>query len=419
MSTTTVRPRLHLQSRYTRNQAYGRPPQVTGMPDLEQNRLGIFWRPIIDMADSPFAPMRLRLIQHISGWLAEPAAGHVSWFARIGFPEFRRQVLAHAGLTRYACRTPAGLPAELRTPQWQLLVDRLDDYDRLDDGTRALVVFHVAQLSFCEYAADLAGVVRPTGDPARDRLAYEVARVTARVPGRVRTALSVFAELATTAADRRLALAACAQGISHAIRGGDDTELAETFTTYATALHAGDLDDWHGHLVRSRYHRAVALLRLIQRRPVEMRAEVTTALYHGNLLYTDGLGGTDRLVADENRRIILESQIKAAARAAGGETTAQLRGFCEALYALDPYCQNALLVIGDGYATAGQFAEAAGWYTRAGELGTAGGAYGWYRAGQCFDLLGDVGSAVNAMGRCLELDTTAVEPGAYLAARQK
>jgi hypothetical protein len=64
----------------------------------------------------------------------------------------------------------------------------------------------------------------------------------------------------------------------------------------------------------------------------------------------------------------------------------------------------------------GDLAAAARWYVAAGELGTGDGAEGWYRAGQCFERLGWPDRAANAMGRCLELDTTAVEPRRYLAA---
>ncbi|WP_306203942.1 tetratricopeptide repeat protein [Actinoplanes sp. RD1] len=416
MSTTTVQPRLQLQRRFTRSHPHGHFPRVTGMPGLPHNRLGVFWRPIIDMADSPYAPLRLRLVQHVSDWIAEPDAGHVSWFAIIGIPGLRHQVLRHAGLEEYDCLTPEGLPAHLRTPQWQRLVDAVGRFDRLDDGTRALVVFQLAQISYCEFAADLAGVVHPDGSERRDKLAYEVARVTARVPGRAPVALDVFAEVATRAADPRLALAACSQGIGHSIRSNAGVERAEGFERLGDAVLAGGVpDDWHGHLIRSRYHRAVALLRLAQRRPAEMRAEVESALAESDILYAADPTGTDRMVADENRRIILESQIKAAARARGDESEAQLREFCDGLHSFDPYCLEALLVIGDGYATAGLFADAARWYARAGELCTGAGAIGWFRAGQCYELIGDLGSAVNAMGRCLELDTTAVEPREFLA----
>ncbi|MEU5592456.1 hypothetical protein [Streptomyces sp. NPDC020298] len=412
-----------IQRRYTRSDVRGHFPRVTGLPGLEHSRLGVFWRPIIDMTHSEHAPLRLQGVRTLAQWLAAPEPRPTCWFAIIGVPGLRAQVVRHAGLDAYACTTPAGLAEELRTPQWTRLVELTDHFADLDDATRALVVFQLAQLSFCAHASDLAGDLVPDGEAAHDRYVYEAARVTARVPGRAPRALDAFDALATTTGDPRLALAACSQGIGHSIRSGAGTDRAVAFERHAERITAAGTvdgqrlgDDWHTHLVRSRYHRALALLRLAQRRPDAMRAEVDAALRHSDALYAAGPTGTDRLVADENRRIILESQIKAAARARGDESNDLLRELSEALYAMDPNCVEALLIVGDGHATAGDHATAAEWYTRAGRLATGAGAIGWFRAAQCYDRVGDISGALHAMGRCLELDATAVEPRAYLTA---
>jgi hypothetical protein len=404
-----------IQRRYTRSDPRGDFPAVTSVTELPLNRLAVFWRPLIDMTDTPFAPMRLRIIRHVASWLAEPDAGHRSWFAMIGVAGLRHQLLRHAGLPEYDCADPTMLPQHLRTPQWDQLACAVDEFGRLDDRTRALVVFQLAQLSYCRFASDLAGPVRPDGTDARDRYAYEVARITARVPGRAPLALDVFEEVAATAKDLRLALAACAQGIGHSIRSDAGVDRANTFERRAVEVSASGLDDdWHSHLVRSRHHRAVALLRLAQKRPEEMREEIDGAVRHSDFLYAAGPQGADRIVADENRRIIFESQIKAAARARGEESNVLVRQFCDQLYDLDPTCVEARLVLGDGYAAIGDWREAARWYARAGELGTGAGAVGWFRAAQCHDIAGDRAEALNAMAHCLELDNTAVEPRTYL-----
>lgn len=415
MATPTTSPLI--QRRYTRTDSRGSYPRLTGMPDLEHNVLAIFWRPIIDMTHSELAPLRLRMVRQVSEWLAQPGPRPTSWFAIIGIPNLRRQVLRHAGLDQYDCTSPAGLAQELRTPQWNRLAELIEQFADLDDATRSLVVFQLAQLSFCQYATELAGPVVVDGEPGHDRYVYEVARIAARVPGRTSWSLKTFAALAKSAESPRLALAACSQGIGHSIRSGAGAERAAGFEQHGQRISDDGLDeDPHTHLVRSRYHRAVALLRLAQRRPGEMRAEVDLAVQFSDLLYASDPVGADRLVADENLRIILESQIKAAARARGDESNAELRRYSNALYEKDPNCVEALLIVGDGYATAGDLGEAAEWYMRAGRLGTGAGAIGWFRAGQCLDLRGDRTGALHAMGRCLELDTAAVEPRAYLEA---
>ncbi|MFC6092226.1 hypothetical protein [Saccharothrix lopnurensis] len=406
---------LKLQRRYTRSDPRGLFPGFTGMPELEHNRLAAFWRPIVDMADSEVAPMRLRAVQPVSEWLADPVEGRWSWFAMIGVAGLRHQVLRHAGLAEYDCREPAGLPPELRTPQWSRLVESIHRFDSLTPYARALVVFQLAQLSYCQYVFTLAGLVRPQGDPVHDRYAYEVARVHARYPGHADQALGVFAELATTSSDPLLALLACAQGVGHAIRAGGQVAVAREFEGYGEAvLDRGLPDTWHGSLVRSRYHRALALLRLTERRVDDMRVALAAALRHDEELEPAHRTGTDRTVALENRRILLESLIKAAARAGDDESAERTRAYCAELHGLDPYCVEVRLVIGDGYAAIGDYGGAARWYSAAGELGTGSGAVGWFRAAQCLEHVGDRGGALNAMGRCLELDHTAVEARDYL-----
>jgi tetratricopeptide (TPR) repeat protein len=405
---------LTLQRRYTRSDPRGILPRRPAA-DLEHSRLAAFWRPVIDMTDSDLAPMRLRMIAPVSSWLADPAAGHRSWFAMIAVAGLRHQVVRHAGLDRYDCREPSGLAAELRTPAWNVLLDALDRFPQLGFGTRALAVFQLAQLSYCEHVFKLVGVVMPNGDPEHDRFAYEVARAHARYPGHTDIALTVYEDLATRTADPLLALAACAQGIGNAIRGKNDVASAHRFESRGREIIAVHItDEWHECLVTSRFHRAVALLRMVERDLDGTQQELAVATAAGDRLFDESPVGVDELLARENRRILTESKIKSAARAPHGETATQVCAWSSELAGLDPHCPEARLIAGDGFAAAGEYAQAAEHYSRAGELGTTAGAMGWFRAGQCHDFLGEAGEAVNAMARCLELDASAIEPQKYL-----
>jgi len=404
-----------VQRRYTRSDPNGRFPRLTGQPDIDHNRVAVFWRPLIDLTDSPLAPTRLQMFRPVSDWLADPDSRRWSWFARIGVAGLRHQVLRHAGLDEYDCLDPRALPEALRTPEWSRLADAVDRFATLDFHTRTLVVFQLAQLSFCQFAVRLAGPVAPNGDPVHDRYLYEVARIQARCPGQAPAALALLTALVEKRADPVIALAACSQGISHAIRSGQPLDAARAYERAGSAMT--DLpDEWHMNLVRSRYHRALALLRLQERDLDSMRSEVDLAVHFSDVLFPGLPEGTDMMVAVENRRIIIESQIKAASRARGDESAAQVRALCAELDRIDPTCLQARMVIGDGLLAIGDLAEAAQWYERAGELATGAGAVGWYRAGQVWDHLGERAHAVNAMGRCVELDLAAVEPRAYLSA---
>ncbi len=406
---------VELQRQYTRTDPRGRAPRVTGAPEIECNRLAVTWRPIIDMTHTELAPISLRMIRPVAEWIAEPVPGRLSWFSRIAVPGLRGQVLRHAGLDAYAALRPADLPAELRTPAWQRLVDVLDEFAGLSPYTRALVVFQLAQLTFCHYAVKLTGVVRPTGERGQDQYAYEAARVHARTSGTT-AVLPVFEALATGPTDPLLAYHACFQGIALALRAGDDVGLARRFEDIAGGLPAPK-DGWEAHLTLGRYRRALVRLRMAQRDQDGVREQVRASWHHQEEMEARAPGDVNtRMLADENRRDLLELEIEAAR--SGFETPAERIRDCAAeVIRIDPRAADARLAAADGFAAAGDLVTAARWYARAGELGTTNGSVGWYRAAQCYDRLGDHDSAVNAMGRCLELDTTAVEPRRYLAER--
>jgi tetratricopeptide (TPR) repeat protein len=400
------------QQTYTRSDLRGglpRPVARASGPGLDGNRLAVFWRPLIDLTDTDHASVRLRAMPLISSWLDRPGAATRSWFSMIGVPGQRHQVLRHAGLPTYDCADPAGLAPALQTPGWSVLVRAIEAFPDLGPGRRALVAFHLAQLSYCAVALRLCGEVRPTGDPEQDFYAYEVARVNARIPGRTRYALDVFRHLTNVGRDPLLVLAACFQGIGHALRGGGDLDLARDFHERARHITRTPGDSWHGHLVRSRFHRAVALLRLAEGDREAMRRHLDVALLHHEAL-GGGDGPADVLVVRENERYLMELRLRAALRHRPKDAPELGSRLC----ALDPYCVDARLMAGDGFAAIGDWREAARRYAHAGELGTCAGAVGWFRAAQCHDAAGDRAEALNAMAHCLELDAGAMEPRAYL-----
>lgn len=402
----------NIHRRYSRSHARGHFPRITGAPDIECNRLAMFWRPIIDMTHSEAAPLSLRMVRVVSDWIAEPEPQRVSWFSRMSVPGLRRQVVRHAGLECYDALRPSDLHPELRTPSWQRLVEVTGRFSELGSQTRALAVFQLAQLTLCQYAITLTGVAGPTGKPADDQYAYEVARIHARVPGRVASAMPVFEALAD--AEPLLAYHACFQGIAHALRTLDSVEKARRFAHLASKLPPIG-GEWSAHMAVSRFYRAMVRLRMAEQDPPAARDELDAAWHHQDLMARCAPAAHDvRLVMDENLRDLMELEIEAA-RTGSVETVAdRVAGFAAGVIRIDPNAVEARLAAGDGYALADNWAAAAHWYARAGELGTTAGATGWYRAAQCYDWLGDYDSAVNAMGHCLELDSSAIEPSEYL-----
>ncbi len=399
---------------YTRDVSDPQTPLLHGIGDVRHNRTALLWRPVVDMADSDLASMRLRFITPVNEWLSDPAGSRWNWFAMIGVPGLRSQVVRHAGLSDYDCRTPEELPETLRTDAWQRLLEAIARFKELDMRRRALVVFQLVQLSYAAYAVRVARKTEPAKDSRHDRFLHEFARAAARVPGAYHLAVKIFATLALEAHEPVVALQACFQGIGHSLRNSKDLEVPLQLEARGREIVVSRAsDDWHFALAHSRFRRALALLRLRQGHYEAMGAELSISEELGNQLLKLHRDKWDDLVALENRRIIIESKIKAA-RSPHYRDSVDLSALCEELADIDPNCVEALLVIADGHATLGDLATAATWYTRAGALGTASGAMGWFRAGICYHLLDDRWSAINAMGHCLELDPAAVEPRMYL-----
>ena len=136
---------------------------------------------------------------------------------------------------------------------------------------------------------------------------------------------------------------------------------------------------------------------------------MTAARFH-DALTGGSTAEDDAMVVTENWRYLLQLEIDIALKDATGE----VRSLCGTLVRLDPHCIEVRLRAGDAFATLGAYEDAARWYSAAGALGTAAGAAGWFRAAQCYELVGDRAAAANAMGRCLELDEAAVEPRSHL-----
>lgn len=414
-SVDTFRPRR----RYRRSDPAGRFPRLLGYPEIECNRLAQCWRTLIDLTPSQTTELRARAMPMVASWLERDPARR-SWFAIIPVPGLRSQVVRHAGLDAYDCADPVDLPERLRTHAWQVLVDRMAEFQRLDRPAQTLVVTLLNQLSLGTAALPLVGRVRLRPDPREQVYAYEVARVLGRSPGGLRQAVAIYDWLAGNAAETCLAAAATAQAIACEIRLGAGLEAARPFARRGRDLLGRLPDDgWLPLLVRSRLHRALALV-CFQERDLPGADGDLAAATEANERLTPLADGDDELtlLALEDRKILLESRIKAAS-ARPADRRSEVDTLCEVLAGLDPYCIQTRLTCGDAYAACGELDQAARWYARAGELGTGAGAIAWYRAGQCLDRLGDHVGARAAMARCLELDGAAVEPRTYLTTESR
>ncbi len=385
--------------------------------DIRFNRLAQFWRPLLSLEECRLAPLRLQMVGYVSDWMVDVDVDHESWFSMIAVPGLRHQVVRHSGLTAWDAPTPGDLPEQLRTERWHRLVDAVERFDSLAVTTKALVIFHLNQLSYCRLALKLAGPVSPTGDYLADRYCHEVARAYSRFPGGSKLAIPIYVKLANDAADRPLALQACFQGIGHSIRRGSSLDVARGLVARGDELVDLGSTAHYWPLTVSRFLRARALLEFRLDRWTDMGQTLEEALAVNADFRGRVTSGSDSLIEQENRRIIIEAQLKAASALPHYADTVDAAAMRAELLEIDPNCVEARLVVGDSHLSEGSIEEAARWYMLAGELGTSSGAIGWFRAAQCFTMIDQEWEAVDAMAHCLALDPSAEEPRQFLLDR--
>jgi predicted Zn-dependent protease len=229
--------------------------------------------------------------------------------------------------------------------------------------------------------------------------------------------MTVVKRLAYEARASLLALSGCFNALGYILHGGWDLTAARAFEERGRHLLLSVADDWHSALVRSRFHRALALVGLRDGSYDEAASELRRAVAHGADLLHEGPCPELALIAAENECYLLEAELNLRMRTQDRSSPAYVRRLCSKLIACDPNSVEARLTAGNGYVSIGDYRDAARWYAHAGELETVSGAQGWYRAAQCYEWLGDREQADFAMAKCLELDTTAIEPRHHLLSR--
>jgi hypothetical protein len=259
--------------------------------------------------------------------------------------------------------------------------------------------------------AGLAGETALRRRPSEldQHLLYEIARGVHRYVPTAEPALRALSWLSENAVPT-IRMLSVTQLVAHAVRVGRDVPSAQRHRARGdqTLQHLADTEGTVlPALIRSRFHRVAALadwasgvspsasLGLAERAHAELDHAATT--------------NTERQLAAENRKILLEAALKA------GPTENTEQQILE-LIDLDPADPDSLLFCGDARLKQGRIEDAIALYIRAGNLVTTAAALGHYRAAQCLEYLGRPTEAAAAYASALALDPAAVEPRARAAA---
>lgn len=379
------------------------------------NSIALQWQSLLSLEESGRECVKLRnlgfLVRAMEGKIAD-----VQWFAILSVPGLREQIVQQSGLREYSCGSPADVSPQTRTDAWQLLVSVCERWPELQTNERVNLMSLLNQLTLPRAVIKLARRWLPSSaNSAGDQyLIYEVARARHRLEPHAADAIAVLDRLARGASLVELRTWACAQMIAHHVRVARRIDRAIEFVALGRGYERQLLSSESpalGLLIWSRFLRAAALLEFALRSEAVWRV-LEEAQEAGDEMRRLGRTPAMGQLADENRKVLLESRIKAAGTTS---TEVSVDELIEELLYLDGRDPDSLLCCGDAVAKIGDLHRAAALYSSAGELGTVSAAIGWYRAGQCFEALRERKSALRCYTAALRIDPAGVEPAARLS----
>lgn len=362
------------------------------------------WAPWFDLSPAPDTPRRAQHAAQLASMLdgdAEPAVPH--WFSIISPAGTREQIIRQARLDDYLVTAPDAMPELLRTGRWRSLADAVRRWAELDPARRVVVIELLTQLGFHPAVARLVPQVTMTPeDELGQQLAYEVARSCRQLDRHSTVPLQVFGWLAEEAVRPSLRVSAALQVASALTRAQRAPEQASDWLKRCAAASTELRHEpaWLEHLVRSRVHRAAALVAVRLGKPANGADEMRAALAEDDLL-ADVDADPQASYQLENRALVLEAFLKldtaTSLGAAPADVVTQARQ-------VDPYDVDLHFAVGR-YLVAQDAADQGvqAFLTAAGS-GTVRGAVAAFEAGLALDRLGRPGEAAAAYRLCLDLD---------------
>lgn len=360
------------------------------------------WGPLINLSGGSRAPIHVRNCIEIHKLFGTSKA---PWASILAVPSLRKQVLLQNGLT-YKVRSPPNID-EIDTLEWRQLVEFVTNWPLLSVLSKIHVIALLNQLTLQPLLLKLVGEVSEPVCEEEEHFVYEIARARNRINSNDSTAFEVFKWLVNNAKQRVLRVSAATQLVAFLTRNHNDLTAAAIYRE-AGLKEVVNLplssEVWLNDLVTSRFFRAAALLDTrLGNRELALEDIGRAEEAHFQLVELVDSGESHHL-ADENRKILLESIIKAYIYADGLIGQARGEDAVLELNALEPTDPASQHVIGEFYYICSRILEAGNHFEKGGDSGCLLGAAASFKAGKCWELLGDADHALSAYRRALKLD---------------
>jgi tetratricopeptide (TPR) repeat protein len=323
---------------------------------------------------------------------------------------FRESLIRETGLLQYQVLNPLELPRELRTERWEILCSYLENYEKLSSATKYNVISLLSSL--CFHHAVLEYVPRfSESEIAKDKMLAKLAysRVTSYLLSEANSDLTrVLKELENIAnhaplnSGMRLAasldLTVC---YAKRMRKLDASEFWRSVATQELSNLKSLLDDFSYKRLTSIYYRAVVFVPLLYGNKAQVISEMDLCESLATSLIHEAENEVQRLAANENLNIILDSRTK---EALWLKDILLAEERARKLVQREPLYSRHHLRLGEILLKQDKVEEARYIYYSAARLGPPETPVSWFMAGQCHERLGQLDLACDCYISSIQMD---------------
>lgn len=335
-------------------------------------------------------------------------------------PSFREELMSQSEIKAYSVDDPRNLPRSLRTKNWELLCEKLDDYHGLDDKSKALTLGVLAKLGFYQLIIKQSRKISTSEiENSADLAQQEYLRVLTKyvycIDEGSEYDIAEFRRIAEHAPVTSLTRvnATYQMVVQHVKHYYDQKMVIHWLPILQEALEKArpHLTGFTYLALKSRYHRVAGFLPQMLNNSTDVIREMDLAEEFARQLPRNSF--REQIAADEMLFPVLESRIKEALWLKNLDLAEERASLLVNLSPSDP---RPRLHIGEVLLEQGKIEEARNHYRLATRLGPPSHAIAWFMIGQCSEELDDLEQACDAYLTSIRYDSMAISALEKLAA---
>lgn len=382
------------------------------MNTLHNSSISWINQPYFDLGSFKGGPPHLHGIEFCYNHLIENVS--MNYGVQVNFSStFRESLINETKMTQYQIKNPLELPSQLRTERWEKLCDHLVHYNELQSDTKLKTMNLLRSLCLHHAVVEYIPIFSETEIAADANIASlawcrSISSSILMQDSSKKQDLSELEKIAIHASKSRLKIGAAIQLVVHYAKSYRDIEKAQFWRETAhreIQELKSSIDDFDYNLLMSIYYRAVSFVPLLRAEQEVVVHEMDLCQSYGESLINNGNNEIQKIIANENLNILLESRTKEALWLKDLDLAHERT---QRLIQMEPLDPRYYLEFGEILMKQGKFEEAAKTYRSAVRLGPPGTVVAWFMAGQCYEALGELDLACDCYLACLQIDSEAI-----------